>query len=683
MNWTQMNRRRFLCGVGSLPASTALGTIFLNQASTASAQGLGSSLIGELEGPEVVLDPARIPTAFSQAPEFETKVASGSLPPVDERVSKHPLVLEPLHEIGRYGGVMRRGFTGPGDVWNGWRTASGPDQLLYWDYSGSVIVPNIARDWEVSEDGMSTTFWLREGMKWSDGSPFTTDDFVFWFEEIYSNEDLVPFDSSYFSAGGLNGRIEKIDDYIMRFVFDKPYYGLPEIVAGTNDLAGHAQQGRTGLGLFAPAHYLKQYLPKFTDQATLDKMATDAGFDSWRTHFFFKNNWGLNVELPVVTPWIVSRPSNETTWEFSRNPYSIWVDTAGNQLPYVDKIVMSLAEDLEVVNLRAIAGEYDMQERHLDIAKLPVFLQNKEAGDYDVHLDPGAHGADVMLIFNQSYQADSEIAKWMNNVEFRKALSMGVDRDELNEIFWLGLGQPSTIAPESRNQYFPGDEYRLKYSTLDVDKANEMLDAMGLSAKDSEGFRLRSDNGERLSINMIVYAGSAMPYGQICEMVAQQWRAIGIELTVDALERSLVNARRLANDFQMHSWVGDGTEHLFSYAAQVLPIFAGHYSAPLWGRWFVTDGAEGVEPDDYMKKAVENFRVGLNKKEEDRVELAKEIWRLLIDNMSIIGTVGLSPAFMGVRVTKRNLGNVPARQYNSPDVKTSGASRPMTMYFKD
>jgi peptide/nickel transport system substrate-binding protein len=676
------DRRDFLKGLAGLQLGLLAAPSFILASTATAARAQGRDLIGVLEGPEVVTDPARIPTVFKEAPDLAQRVSAGELPPVAERIGKHPLVIAPVHEIGSYGGTMRRGFTGPGDVWNGWRTTSGPDNVLFWDYSGSTIVPNVARDWKVSEDGKTTTIHLREGMRWSDGEPFTADDFVFWFEDVYGNPDLVPFGSTYFTAGGLNGKVEKIDDLTINLVFEKPYYVLPEIMAGTNHLSGHAMQGRTGMGLFAPAHYLKPFLPKYTEQADLDAQAKAEGFDSWRTHFFFRNNWCLNPELPTVTPWTVSRAINEPTWEFVRNPYSIWVDTDGNQLPYLDKVVMTLGEDLEVVNLRAIAGEYDMQERHLDIAKLPVFLQNEEQGGYEMHLDPAAHGADVMLIFNHTYDADPEVAKWIANVDFRRALSLGIKRDELNEIFWLGMGSPSTIAPESANVYFPGEDYRLMWSTHDVPQANAMLDAIGLTEKDGDGFRLRTDGKGRLSLKIVVYAGQAMPYPQICEMIAQQWQDIGVELTVDALERNLAEARIQANEHQMHSWVGDGTEHLFSYAPQVLPITPTHYSGPLWGKWVASDGEEGVKPAEYMIEALDRFQKGLTAPDEERIELAKEIWQILIDNQHIIGTVGLSPAFYGVRVANKKLGNVPARQYNSPDVKTSSASRVMTFYYK-
>ena len=173
------------------------------------------------------------------------------------------------------------------------------------------------------------------------------------------------------------------------------------------------------------------------------------------------------------------------------------VDTTGNQLPYIDRVQLNLAENPEVINLRAIAGEFDFMERFIDLAKLPVFLENAERGGYRVQVwIRGSTGPTRSFISISPITQDAEIRKWFQNVDFRRALSLGIDRPQLNEAFWLGLGVlgspiPAAIIPES-----PGEEWRLHWATLDVKKANAMLDAIGLSKKDREGFRLRTDNGQ-------------------------------------------------------------------------------------------------------------------------------------------------------------------------------------------
>ena len=156
--------------VGALGAVVAAGAL---------AQSGKSSLIGKLEGPEVVTDPAKFPRSLKEAPQLAALVKAGKLPPVAERVGQDPLVIKPLHEIGKYGGAWRGGFTGPADFWNGYRCCSGPDHLMFWDYTGDKVMPNLARGLEMQDGGRAWLLHLRRGMKWSDGKPFTADDFVF------------------------------------------------------------------------------------------------------------------------------------------------------------------------------------------------------------------------------------------------------------------------------------------------------------------------------------------------------------------------------------------------------------------------------------------------------------------------------------------------------------------------
>ena len=158
------------------------------------AQTMGSSMIGKLEGPEVITNPAQFPKTFQEAPQLAELVKTGKLPAVAERLGQDPLVIKPVHDIGKYGGTWRRGFIGPADVFNGFRAGMN-DKILYFDYTGTQVVPNLAKGWELSADGRITTIFLRRGMKWSDGHPFTADDFMFWYEDMYQNKDLVPTQS--------------------------------------------------------------------------------------------------------------------------------------------------------------------------------------------------------------------------------------------------------------------------------------------------------------------------------------------------------------------------------------------------------------------------------------------------------------------------------------------------------
>jgi len=648
----------------------------------AQAQGTkpSANLIGKLEGAEVVTDLARYPKTFKEAPQLAELVKAGKLPPVHERIGQDPLVIRPLREIGKYGGTWRRGFTGPFDTSNGHRAAQN-DKLLYWDYTGTKIVPNIARAWDVSADGRVITISLRRGMKWSDGHPFTADDFVFWFEEVYSNKELVPTPLSVMTINGKPITMKKVDASTVQLVAPDPYYALPTVLASVWGIGHHARFGRFALGGFAPAHYLKQFHPKFASQDDIAKKLVDLKYDTWVLMFKDRNDACRNPDLPVVTAWKTVSPINTPTWILERNPYSIWVDTDGNQLPYIDRIRMTLGENLEVINLRAIAGEYDSQARHIDISKLPVLLENQQKGNYRVHLDPSDQGADVGLFCNQSYDKDAEIAKWLSRREFRIALSHGIDRTQINETFVLGLGQAASAAPGDRTPYFPGPEYKMLHVGYDVKKANDMLDALGLTKKDSEGYRLRADGGGRLRLALTTYLGF-LPFTQIAEMIVEQWKKIGIRGEAQELERGLADTRMRGNEHQIYFETQWGADNIYGHQPLLFPTQPDNPLGPLYGTWYSSAGRQGKEPPARMRELMATYRRSFGVPDQERTRLAKEVWKIALDELWLIPVVSNSPASQGVRVIKNNVGNVPARLWNSAVSDNPHIAHTETWYFK-
>jgi len=676
---SRLSRRALLrLGALAIPASQLpLGGI---RSAVAQGTKLGASLIGKLEGAEVVTDPALIPKTLKEAPQLAELVKAGKLPPVQERIGQDPLVVKPLREIGKYGGTWRRGFTGPFDTSNGHRAAQN-DKLLYWDYTGTKIVPNIARGWEVSPDGKITTLLLRRGMRWSDGQPFTADDFVFWYQDVYNNKDLVPTPLSVMTIGGKPIAIEKIDASTIRFVSPEPYHALPTVLASVWGIGHHARWGRDALGGFAPAHYLKQFHPKYISKDELAKKVADGKFDGWVTMFKNRNDACRNPDLPVVTPWKTISPITTPTWILERNPYSVWVDTDGNQLPYIDRIRMTLGENLEVINLRAIAGEYDSQARHIDISKLPVLIENQQKGGYRVYLDPSDQGADVGLFCNQSYERDAEIARWLSRREFRIALSHGIDRVQINETFLLGLAQTGSAAPGERTLYFPGPEYRNLHTAYDVKLANEMLDKLGLTKRDSEGYRLRADGGGRLRLSLTTYIGF-LPFTQIAEMMVEQWKKIGIRGEVQEMERGAATTRVQTNEHQIYFETQWGADNIYGHFPFVFPANAGSPMGPLYGVWYSSAGAKGKTPPTRMRELMDKYRKSFGVKDAERTKMAKEVWKIALDELWTIPLVSNSPASQGVRVIKTNMGNIPERLWNSAVSDNPHVAHTETWYFK-
>jgi peptide/nickel transport system substrate-binding protein len=343
---------------------------------------------------------------------------------------------------------------------------------------------------------------------------------------------------------------------------------------------------------------------------------------------------------------------------------------------------MTLAENLEVLNLRAIAGEYDYQARHLSLANLPVFLENQEAGNYTLSLDPAQHGADGAFMFNQSYQADPVIGDLIRNVDFRRALSLGVDRESINEIIFLGIGKPGSAVVAETSPFNPGAEYRDLWSTYDPDQANALLDGIGLTERDAEGFRLRPDNGERVVIELPTIP-AFIQFTQLAELVKEDWAEIGIFANVVEQERTLVEQKRAANELQVFVWQNDGTDELYLYPYHALPINETSGVGPGFGIWYSTNGEQGVEPPANVQTVLDLFTQGLAATPEERVTIGQEIWSIITDEVWTMGTVGQSGAFMGVRIAKNNMGNIPSRQFNVQAGQTPAISRPATFFYTD
>jgi peptide/nickel transport system substrate-binding protein len=643
-----------------------------------------ASLVGRVEGPQLMLGPDQVPKEFHEAPMLAERVKAGELPSVRDRIPRQPLVIAPLHEIGKYGGTWRRGFTGPGDVENGNRI-NASDKLIFWDETGTKIVPSVARSIAMSGDGRRFTMHLREGMRWSDGAPFTADDFVFWFEDLYGNEAIVPVPVAEMAVNGKPGLVLKLDETTVEFRFEDPYYVFSELLAGDTPIGGgqsHFQAQTFTFGAYAPKHYLKQFLPKYAGAESLARRAHTEGFRDWIAMLHAKKDWSLNPELPTLGPWKTVEPITKPRWVLERNPYYYTVDSAGNQLPYIDRIVMTLVGSTDELNQRAAAGEYDWQERHVDLSALPVLLENQRLGDYTVRLDLGVNGADTVLQVNQSYAADPEIATWLTNADFRRALSLGIDREQLKETFWLGVGTTGSVAPSEASPYSPGPEWRKNWSILDRDNANQLLDAIGLAGKDAEGFRLRSDNGERLVLRILT-ATAFLPWRQQAEMIAQQWKRIGIFGAVEEQERDLAFARLRNNEHHIMLWTNNGTEMLYLFPRHALPVDPLEaFMGPEFALWYASNGRKGVAPSDpQLVEALDLFRSAAGQREPERIKTAQKIWRIIVDQQYEIGTVGQSPAFQGVRIVSNKLRNVPQRVCIAQHCRTPGGAHPETWYF--
>lgn len=594
-----------------------------------------------------------IPESFSEAPMLAEKVAAGELPPVEERLPLEPLVIQPTEMIGQYGGVLRRAFTGPGDRQNVERWVN--DYGIFWNTGASELRPRILKAWEANEDATEWTLTLREGTKWSDGTPFTTAAYLFWYDHILTNELLRPSIPWYMQWGGELATFEAVDDYTLKIIFAQPFPSWPETMS-TPAVGGHFHQGRNGLGLFAPSHYLEQFHPDFVGEDEANALAAEAGQESWHLHFLAMNDAAMNMDVPVMTPWKPITRIADSEYILERNPYYVGVDTEGNQLPYFDQIALELVEELEVLNLRAIAGNYTVQGRHIDFSKLPVIRENEADGNYFVNFWGSSTRHPVKVAFNQDWNEDPAIAEYtVGSRDFRKALSLAIEREEINETFFLGVGTPASFCPTDTPPYFNSDRWDEEFGGFDPDTANELLDSIGLDQRDGEGFRLLP-NGERLVLRIDAVSGAFLDYPSIAERIAQMWQEnVGIQLAVNPVERSLWNERMEANQPMMNMFeTGDWNP---AAAARLLPS---NRWAPLAAAWAGTPNPDPAEYDgpEWIKEQVAKHWEAIQEPDADRrQQLYIEGTEIMCDNHARLGVVVDVPVY--TTLIKNNVRNIP------------------------
>jgi peptide/nickel transport system substrate-binding protein len=590
---------------------------------------------------EVEVEP-ELPSMYSEAPMLADKVAAGELPSVDERLPENPLVVLPIKSVGQYGGTWYRGWRGIKDFHCYGRIVY--ETILRWPRDPKdPIQPGLAEKWEWSDDGQTLTLYLRKGLKWSDGVPFTVDDITFWWEDIENDENITTAPHAEWVVNGEPMELEKVDDTTIKLKFAGPN-GLAE----TTGLAFHGNQWPLGFerfGFFAPRHYLEQYHPKHNSDATYEEFEAMA--------------WEYNPERPGMTPWRV------TQWEegadhmiATRNPYYWKVDVEGNQLPYIDEVYFYLVEDCGAVESLALGGKIDMQHRCMSLTTYPVFLENAEEGDYQAFLWTVAQASGLTFFPNQSY-ADEKYRELLQNVKFRQALSQAMDRDTLNDIAWLGQAVPRTISVVKDSALFQADIENI-YGEYDPELAKSLLDEIGLPVG-GDGMRTFADGSE---LNLVIEGNSQSGQSTLdaTELVAEYWRAIGLNTSVELSTRDVYWPKACANEVMIATWSTDrGLVPMVDPIYQ-FPFDERSWMAPAYGIWYKTGGAEGEEPTPELKELMDLFdEYKVTVDPDAQTAVAKEIVRKTTTQLTVIQTCGMAPAPVIVR---NNLHNV-AREHTS------------------
>ena len=582
-----MDRRRFL-------QLGALGTASL--AVAACTGGGGEQAAEDMPAPaaetgsEAPAPAASSPGGYSEAPMLAEMVASGELPPIDERLPANPLVLDGMEGIGNYGGSMRRGFKGVSDRWGPTKLAR---QGLTWYTPELSLRPNIAESWETNEDATVFTFHLRQGMKWSDGATFDSDNFAWWQENVMLNKDITPAVGRNWVTG--SERTPMTMDFpdkhtvVFSFAHPNPMF-LDRVAPLTRDL-------------FMPHHYAGQFHMETTDdKEALEAAVEDSGFDTWTALFADRTWWYLNPELPSLFSFTAKNPLSEELFLMERNPYFWQVDSNGNQLPYIDTIRHRLFDTNDVFDLRIINGDVDFQQRHVSAANFTLYKESEDDGGYRVQL--GAGDQHVCLTPNQTVKKP-RLREFFQNRDVRIAMSLAVDRDTLNELAFEGLYTPRQYSPlEQSPQSYP--KQANAHIEYDPDRANQLLDDAGYADKDSDGFRVYPDgSGETISFVVEGTAQQGSPDEDAVQIIIRYLEEVGIKATYKGIERSLYEEHWGANEIDAAFW-GSGRSLLpLVDPAFFLGTGLDRPWGEAWGRWRLDPShpaAEEPPPDHWIVK---------------------------------------------------------------------------------
>ncbi len=530
------------------------------------------------------------------------------LPPVAERLPEEPLVVAPYDEIGKYGGTF--------DVLSNATEAGTSDflsvrhvNLVRFSDDLQTIVPDVAKDWSWNDDFTELTFYLRKGHKWSDGKPFTSADVKYWYDNLALNPDVIAKPKDYVLVGGERMTVETPDETTVVFKLPAPKPGL---------LAHFASSYAQG---FQPKHFLGRFDPKLNPDA--DKLAQSMGFENGYaviSAYYGNSDWTdtatpmLNSPdkldklpantMPTLESHILVAESTEGR-HLVANPYYFMVDTAGNQLPYISEQDEIFVNDNEVRILKLVNAEVDYKAQSLQLPDAPLLLENQEKGNYTVDLKPEI--TIPTFAFNVTDE-DLEKRKVFGDLRFRQAMSVAINRAEINEVAFFGLGEPKQYIGFSPAPSFVDPKWSQYMAQYDPDMANKLLDEIGMKDLDGDGFR-ELPNGDKLVVNLQFSTQGVA--GQLVELVGQNWADVGIQTTVKEVTPDEYRSAQSSNQLDVMMWrksqplaIVMGNNELW------VPPYENYFglrNAMLWAEWVDSNGASGVEPPAYAKQLIEDI----------------------------------------------------------------------------
>jgi peptide/nickel transport system substrate-binding protein len=590
-----------------------------------------------------------------ETPMFAERVKSGVLPPVAERIPRPPRIVREF-----------AGDEGPGKPGGQLNVliSSARDTPLITVYSYTRLIvyddkfrlhPDILESYEVKY-GREFTFRLRAGHRWSDGHPFTTEDFRYFWEDIANNRELSPSGPSLeLLVDGQLPRVEIIDECTIKYSWDKP-----------NPYFIDSQARAAPLFLFRPAHYLRKFHARYTDPSEIAKAAKGGQQGgSWvqihrRLDVMYAND---NTDLPTLNPWVLATPSPAHRYVFLRNPYYHRIDEKGQQLPYADRVVFTAAA-ISQIPAKAGLGESDLQSRYLDIRSYAFLQKSAKRSGAKVRLWVSGAGSQIALYPNLNAN-DEEWRKLFRDVRFRRALSLAIDRDEISQVIYSGLATPSNNTITSRSVLFK-PEYATKWAQYDPKLANRLLDKVGLTKRDAKGIRLRPD-GRPVTLT-VESSGEGTENSDVLELITDYWKEVGIQMLVKAQTKENLRLRTVAGEALMTANAGVVTAAPTPNTSprEFAPTMRGGLQWPKWGMWVESKGKQGekcnMESACQLLDYLEEWQNATD--ETGRRKAWEKILQANADEVFSIGTVNgiRQPIVVGSRVR-----NVPDEAYYAWD----------------
>lgn len=588
------------------------------------------------------------PFSWQETPSLKAAVEKGDLPPVANRVPATPLVVDLAsqgREIGRHGGEIVTIVGRARDI--RYLSPMFYARLVGYDEKRNLR-PDILERVDVRE-GREFTLVLREGHRWSDGTPFTAEDFRYWWEDIANSKELMPSGvPDFMLVAGRAPRFEVLDARTVRYTWDAPNPRFLPTLAQPRDPF-----------IYRPAHYLKGYHAKYGDKTRLEVMARAAKVRSWaalhnRIDDMFENG---NPDMPTLQPWKVVTAAPANRFLFERNPFYHRVDPQGRQLPYLDRIIADVSSQA-LMAAKGNAGEADLLARGLNMNDVPILKEGEKAKRYRTLLWPVARGSEITLFPNLN--ANDPIWRELNrDVRFRRALSLAIDRRTLNNalLFGLGVEGNNTVREESP---FGSKELRDRYAAYDPKEASRLLDAIGLTERDGYGIRKLPD-GRPLEIIVEADGEAAMTVDGL-ELIGEFWREVGVKLFIKPQDRTILRNRLYAGLTVMTAAQGldNAVPSAIMPPVELAPVRQAHYSWPKWGQHVETKGKNGDPVDMPEARRLMDLYASWMVTGDSETQAA--IWREMLENHAeqqwTIGTI--SGALQPI-VLREGLKNLPRR----------------------